>query len=211
MKNFGQLKNSRFQRRILELLIAVLIGVFLSLWGGEIRQSGDISSLGSQPAAAQILRPESVAAQVYQRLPDLSQENQYINRETEEVDPDNTLVSRLVRYHQYVKSRFTRFRLDWKLTLADYLGANEPIKESRYPGSSILQTNPMKGDIKAIGSLTRRQRNELVDVLVSIYNPEAENPSESNPSPQTTPEPSAPTPRSTPSLPKPGDAELLMP
>ncbi len=211
MKNFQHINNSRFQRRISELLIAVLIGVFLSLWGVEILQSGNMNSLGSQPAAAQTLRPESVAAQVYQRLPDLPQENQYINRETEEVDADNTLVSRLVRYHQYVKGRFTRFRLDWKLTLADYLGANESIKESRYPGYSILQTNPMKADLKAIGSLTRRQRNELVDVLVSIYNPEAENASESNPSPQTTPEPSGPPPRSTPSLPKPGDAELLMP
>ena len=211
MKNFGHINKSRFERRILELLIAVLIGVFLSLWGEEIRQSGDMSSLGSQPAAAQILRPESVAAQVYQRLPDLSQENQYINRETEEVDLDNTLVSRLVRYHQYVKSRLTRFRLDWKLTLADYLDANEPIRESRYPGNSTLQTNPMKSDIKAIRSLTRRQRNELVDVLVSIYNPGAENASESNSSPQTTPEPSAPTPRNRPSLPKPGDAQLLMP
>ncbi|MGK7876634.1 MAG: hypothetical protein AB4426_26070 [Xenococcaceae cyanobacterium] len=211
LKNLQVIKNGRVQRRILELLIAALIGFFLSLWGVEIRESVVISGLGAQPATAQTLRPELVAAQVYQRFPDLPQENQYIKRETGEVAPDNTLVSRLIRYHQYVKNRPIRFRLDWKLTLADYLGVNEPLRESRYPGKSTLQTNPMESDRKAISSLNRRQRNELVDLLVSIYNPKVEDSSVPNPSPQTTPETSDSTPKPRLSLPQPGGAELLMP
>ncbi|MCU0536783.1 MAG: hypothetical protein MUD14_23085 [Hydrococcus sp. Prado102] len=164
---------------------------------------------------AQTMRPESVAVLVYQRIPDIPKENQYVRQETGKVDADNTLISRLVRYHQDVKKRATRFRLDWKLTLADYLGVNEPIKPDRYPGRSSLQTNPLEGDRKAIQNLNRRLREALVDLLANAYQPQQTDaqPVSPNPnsSPDQKPQPSAtPTP-SSPSLSNPGDAQLLNP
>ena len=203
---FQVTKNGKQQRRMLGLLLAALMGVSISLGLGEIR---DLRGFGSQPATAQSLRPESVAAQIYQRLPNMPRENQYVNRETGKVDPDNTLVSRLIRYHQYVKNRPAIFRLDWKLTLADYIGINERIIASSYPGNSSLETNPLEGDLKVIGSLNRRQRDELVQALVNIYNPQKETPPTPTPSAQPTPKPSTPPKKPQPIFPKPGDADLL--
>ncbi len=160
-------------------------------------------------AIAQALRPETVAAEVYQNIPSLPQENQYLSQETGEVDTDNTLISRLIRYHQYVKNRPLNYRLDWKLTLADYLGVNEPIRDFRYPGSSTLQINPLESDRAVIDRLSRSQRNELVDILVSIYNGQQPNNPTTNDS-QENPldsEESKPLPK----LPQPGDADLLLP
>ena len=146
--------------------------------------------------------------QVYKQLPDLPLENQYINQETGKVDPDDTLVSRLIRYHVYVKGRPTIYRLDWKLTLADYLGANENIKEFRYPGSDSLRQNPLEGDRAVINRLSLAERNALVQVLVNIFNPDYQNipgaASSTSPQPTITPAPTlAPS--------RPGDAKLLMP
>jgi hypothetical protein len=126
------------------------------------------------------------------------------------VDSDSTLASRLIRYHIFVKSRPPNYRLDWKLTLADYLGAHEYLVESQYPGGNTLRQNPMEGDRAAIEKLSRAQRDALIDVLVSIFNP---NPSgTSAPAPSASPPPpKPPNPRATPSLPKPGDAQLLLP
>ena len=161
-------------------------------------------------AVAQTLRPEEVAAEVYQTIPDLSQENQYLSQETGEVDADNTLISRLIRYHQYVKNRPLNYRLDWKLTLADYFGVNEPIRDFRYPGSSTLQLNPLESDRAVITNLSRKQRNELVDTLIGIYNGEQSNNSTSDVSPEQS-QPSSDESNSFPSLPQPGDADLLLP
>ena len=138
-------------------------------------------------AIAQTFRPEVAATKVYQSIPSLPQENQYLSQETGEVDADNTLISRLIRYHQYVKNRPLNYRLDWKLTLADYLGVNEPIRDFRYPGSSTLQLNPLESDRAVIDSLSRSQRNELIDILVGIYNAQQPNNSTSNVSPENKP------------------------
>lgn len=184
-----------------KLLLSAFLGVILALWG-NLFLHGELS-----PVTAQSLRPEYVAQLVYERLSYIPKENEYLRQDTGEVDEDNTLISRLVRYHQDIQRRPTPFRLDWKLTLADYLGANEPLKADRYPGNSTLQTNPMEKDIEAIGSLNRRQRQELVDVIVSLYNPQ-QAPSSNN----TTPAPnSVPARPSTPPQSQPGDANLLMP
>jgi len=59
-----------------------------------------------------------------------------------------------------------------------------------------------------IEKLTRQQREELIEVLVSIYNPNRPDPQLSTPSPQPSP-PSTPTRPSKPGLPQPGDADLL--
>jgi hypothetical protein len=203
-------KNNQLSKQLSRQVLAVAFGFFLALAGGYVQETG-MAGFGLPPVVAQSLRPESVAAIVYQRLPNIPKENQYVRLETGKVDPENTLVSRLVRYHQDVKKRQTRFRFDWKLTLADYLGVNEPIKPDRYPGQSSLKTNPMESDVKAIRSLNRRQREELVDILASSYKPQQENPLTPNSSSVPTPQPSPTTAPSRPSLSKPGDAQLLLP
>jgi hypothetical protein len=118
---------------------------------------------------AQTLNPEEVASVVYQKLPNLPLENQYLDRETQATATNHTLISRLIRYHQYIKSRPTKYRIDWQLTLADYFGINETIQKDRYPGSSTLTVNPLEGDRQIITKLTRQQRLDLIDILVEIY------------------------------------------
>lgn len=132
---------------------------------------GSSNFLTVTPAVAQIISPSDVWKIVYKQLPDLAKENQYISRETGKVGENNTLAGRLIRYHIYTKGRSPIYRLDWKLTLADYLGANEVIYAASYPGNDSLNQNPLPGDRAAIVKLTRKQRNDLVQVLVNIYNP----------------------------------------
>ncbi|WP_052128947.1 hypothetical protein [Neosynechococcus sphagnicola] len=157
------------------------------------------------------LRVQDAWKQVYQQLPTLPLENQYVSLGTGKVNPNDTLVGRLIRYHLYVKGRPAQYRLDWKLTLADYLEANELMIESAYPGEGFLTINPMVGDRAAIRRLNRAQRDALVQVLVNTFN--LNRPS----TPINTPVPSpshSPSPVSTPSLPgapRPGDAHLLLP
>ncbi len=200
--------------RFLRFIVAVLIVVSLVLWGVGSENSGQLI-LGLPPADAQLSNPNDVSRQVYQRLPNFPKENQYVSKETGKVAVDNTLVSRLIRYHLYVKSRTPRYRLDWKLTLADYLGANEYLVETRYPGYDTLKQSPCEGDRAAIRQLNRAQRDALVAVLVSIFNPNSEKTNTatpiSTPTPRASIQPSV-TPPLTPStttLPKPGASELL--
>lgn len=192
-------------KRLYSRLLAIVMGFFLVLGVGYLQNI----ELGIKPTIAQSIRPEYVAQIVYQRLTSIPKENQYIRKETGEVDPTNTLISRLVRYHQDVKKRPTMFRLDWQITLADYLGINEPIKEERYPGQSTLTANPMQTDIKAIRGLNRRQREELVSILVSVYTPQTPTPKTPENVPQPTPQPSPSPSPNKPPLSKPGDADLL--
>lgn len=161
---------------------------------------------------------DATAQQIYAQLPGLPLENQYISRDTGEPATENTLVRRLIVYHLLVKGRPPFYRLDWKLTLADYLGANELMFQDAYPGADDLQTNPLAGDRAAIAALTRQQRDDLVLTLVRVYNPnydtettatEAGEPSEdmtSSPSSETA---SPSNSNNLPSLPQPGDADLL--
>ncbi len=124
------------------------------------------------------------------------------------MDVDNTLIRRMLRYHIYVKSRLPNYRLDWKLTLADYLDANEVISESIYLGHDLLRENPRDGDKAAISGLNRQQRDALVEVLVSIYNPNYSR----DLAPRQSPAPDwAPVLSRPPVQPQPGDAQLLIP
>jgi hypothetical protein len=184
-----------------KIALALLIGFLLALAGGLI--PGGIEN----PAQAQFVQPEAIAPRLYQRLPDFPQHNQYISVETGEVAPSNSLATRLIRYHLYIKNRPSLYRFDWKITLADYLGVNNPMPANAYPGATTLQENPMEADIAAIRSLNRKQREELVDALVSLFNPEAASQPgtpNSQPPPQLTPS----TPGLFP-LPAPGAADLL--
>ncbi len=179
------------------LLLVFWLGIGIVFWCLSWQSTG----------MSQIQRPETVAQQIYQAMPDLPKENNYTRRDTGAIDPNNTLISRFLRYHQDTKKRFTLIRFDWQLTLGDYLGVNEKINEENYPGQATLTVNPMAADIKAINSFNRRQRQQLVTLLVKIYNPTIlpqENP---NPSPNPSPSPSL-SPRRPPSS-KPGDADLL--
>jgi len=155
-------------------------------------------------AYAQRITPSDVWQKLYQQLPDFPRENKYISKENGKVAENNTLVNRLIKYHIYTKGRATIYRLDWKLTLADYLGANEIMYDNSYPGNDSLRENPIEGDRKAITRLTRSQRDALVQVLVNIFNPTSQN--TPAPSPNTTPSPTTSTP---PQPPQRGGAELL--
>ncbi|WP_375340696.1 hypothetical protein, partial [Okeania sp. SIO2B9] len=156
----------------------------------------------------QRVRATEVWPFVYEKIPDLPLENNYISQETGEVDTEETLVSRLIRYHLYVKGRPPNYRFDWKLTLADYLGANDYLQSSVYPGKNTLTENPMEGDREAIQSLTRSQRETLVNRLVNIFS--------GDPNPPSIPDvyqrdnSGRSNPRA-PIIPQPGDADLLRP
>jgi hypothetical protein len=129
-----------------------------------------------QAAIAQIIRMEGVGQKVYTELPDFPRENQYINKETGKVAEDDTLVTRLVRYHLYVRGRPPFYRLDWKLTLADYLGLSGRIDESDYPSAKKLNKNPFSGDLAVIRNLNLAQRNALVQALVNAFTPQTRSP-----------------------------------
>ncbi|GAX35327.1 hypothetical protein [Nodularia sp. NIES-3585] len=156
---------------------------------------------GIQPAFGQRISPGDIWQQVYQQLPDLPKENQYSSIDTGQIAEDNTLASRLITYHIYRKGRAPNYRLDWKLTLADYLEANEIMYHNSYPGNDTLQQNPLEGDRAAIANLNRQQRNTLVQVLADIFTPKPQN--NQTPRRETTPTPTPPQP------PQRGGAELL--
>ncbi|WP_293075010.1 hypothetical protein [Moorena sp. SIO4A5] len=203
----------------LGLALTTMTSGLLLLWKSHDQAPSVFQLLGAQPAVAQFFIPPEISKVVYKRLPDLPQENQYISKESGKVAANNTLVNRLIRYHVYGKKRLPNFRFDWKLTMADYLGAYDYLEASQYPSGDTLTENPMEGDIAAIEQLTRAERDALVSVLVNIFNPNRSETvapeSSTQPSPATTSNPTSPATTSNPrrgvSLPKPGDAQLLKP
>jgi hypothetical protein len=159
-----------FPKPRLTLIALMVVGVIIL--GSGAGESKHTSLIGIQPVVAQRITPSDVWQQIYQQLPDFPRENQYISKQTGKAADNNTLVSRLIRYHVYVKGRAPNYRLDWKLTLADYLGANEVIYDASYPGNDSLQQNPIEGDRATIAKLTRKQREALVQALVNVFSPQ---------------------------------------
>lgn len=200
---------SIFQKSLFKSIALTLLSFLIVLGIGKL-------NLITPVIAQNIIQPETVAAMVYEKFPDIPLENQYISKESGEIAKDNTLMSRFVRYHRDVQRRAMIYRFDWQLTFADYLGANQPIKPETYPSYNTLNQNPAENDIKAIQSLNRRQRSEIVDLIATIYQSEnqpspqkpTENPENTTPKPDKPPIPSN---NNNPSLSKPGDAQLLMP
>jgi hypothetical protein len=178
------------------LIVFIIVGVIFL--GSGLDKSTNPNLLSIPPAVAQRISPSDVWRQVYQQLPDFPKENKYISKETGKVAEDNTLVSRMIRYHVYVKERTPIYRLDWKLTLADYLGVNEIMYDVTYPGNDTLRENPIEGDRAAITRLNRHQRDAVAQVLANIFNPNSS-------TPLLTPQPNT----STPKPPQTGGAELL--
>ena len=126
--------------------------------------------VGIQSAVAQRIASSDAWRKLYQQLPDFPRENKYVSKKTRKVSENHTLARRLIRYHVFVKGRAPNTRLDWKLTLADYLGANEIMYDSSYPGADTLRKNPIDSDRTAIKRLNRTQRNTLIQTLVNIFN-----------------------------------------
>jgi hypothetical protein len=116
------------------------------------------------------------AQQLYKRLPDFPKENAYSSKETGQVSEDNTLARRIITYHNVIKGRSPYSRIDWKFTLADYLGINDEMGYQEYPGAETLTANPMVRDRKVIDQLTRKQREALTAALVNIYDRERPEP-----------------------------------
>ena len=158
------------------------------------------------PALGQSIRPEAAAQQLYKSLDFLPLENQYQSQRSGEVAQENTLMLRFLRYHEYVKSRPSRYRFDWQLTFADYFGVNEPMKADRYPGHRNLITNPLEQDREVIANLSRDRRNEIINALLAIYNPQDQSQSASQPV-----ESGTDNRNQAPVLPRAGSADLLLP
>jgi len=206
------------KQTLLRFFVAFLLGISCVLLSGEIQPVGILSGLRSDSAyhqvggaIAQFIDPQEVAPIIYEHIPDFPKGNDYTNLEAEDVGVNNTLVERFIRYHLYVKSRPPQYRLDWKITIADYLGIHSPMRETQYPGAGQFTQNPMDDDVAIVRSLNRRQRNELVNVLAGIFNPNTAKPSAQTrptPAPQAQPQPQETFPRR-PALPQPGAADLL--
>ena len=193
----------RYASFVLVLVVSAALALATAPWQ-------PINFLGAEPALAQRIRPDGVWQQVYQTLPDLPRENQYVNKETGKVDPDNTLIGRLIRYHLYVKGRSPFYRLDWKLTLADYLGVSGSLDESTYPSHNTLKKNPVDGDVAVIRQLNRVQRDRLVQALVDAFTPQTTGSAQVSPAPSTAPERTSPSSQSDP-VRNEGGAQLLQP
>lgn len=202
-------QRSLFRRSLfgcLGFLLTIVLAHGPPRW--SVSQAQGLSSQGGYTVVVEV-----IAQQVYDQFPTLPKANQYRRQSDGLVATDNTLISRLIRYHRDIKKRPTRYRFDWRLTLADYLGANDIIRAERYPGFSTLQESPLEGDRQLIEALNRQQRQELVDFLAEIYRPRATaNATENN----GTEGPEAPKPPAVakpnqPGLSQPGDAQLLMP
>jgi hypothetical protein len=150
------------------LFIVVMSLVLLSADTGN-SIVGSSSLFRMQPVMAQRVDVGNVWQKVYQQLPDLPKENNYTRKEGGGVAENNTLVSRMIQYHMFLKGRAPNYRFDWKLTIADYLSVNETIYDSTYPGAQSLRQNPLDSDRAAIKKLSRSQRDALVQALVNGF------------------------------------------
>ncbi len=199
------IRSRKNQKRLGVFLLSLIVS-----WGVAQLQWTQLKVWDLKTVSGQNLRPEQAAEMVYEKFPELPKENQYRSAETGEINPEHTLINRFIRYHRDFKRRSPQYRLDWKVTLADYLGVNQSPRESNYPGST-LETNPLAQDIEVIRQLSRRQRQQLVDLLVEIYNPQPQA-TTNQPIPNQTDETSSPESNPpNPSLSQPGDAQLLAP
>lgn len=219
---------TRLNRWLSATLIATMMAVSTVVVAAELPQSTPKPPARlSQPESIQIsqrLRRKDIWQEIQKQLPDLPLENQYVSSVTGEISESNTLVQRMIEYHNFRKGRSPRSRFDWKLTLADYLGINEVMRTSTYPSTEKLKTNPIAGDQAAIRAMDRQQRQQLVNTIVSLYDPsipaaffDPAAPVAVETAPAPAPVPTAPAvetpprPSSPPPLAEPGAADLLRP
>ncbi|MEO0455504.1 MAG: hypothetical protein AAF152_02840 [Cyanobacteria bacterium P01_A01_bin.114] len=163
--------NRLFPKRFWLALLAGLVTLMVG-FGSAIAPLDSVPFGAAQAQPRVVIRqvePAAIAAQIYEQYPDFPRENTYTYQANGEVAVDDTLVSRLIRYHLYVVLRPPNFRLDWKLTIADYLDAFDLIRVSTYPSVDVLSENPTLGDKAAIQSMTRQQRNQLSQTLFDLF------------------------------------------
>ena len=142
-------------------LLGVLVATFVAFHGITLDP-------GLAQGQSRAINPAAISRQIYTQIPELPLESHYLGSETGEVDGENTLVSRIIRYHLYIKNRPTTLRLDWKLTMADFLGAFEQISPDDYPNYG-LQENPMASDILAVENLSWGVRDRLTNLLYEAF------------------------------------------
>jgi hypothetical protein len=161
---------------------------------------------------AQLDSPGDLSQAVYKKLPNFPLENQYIRSQTNKPATDSTLVSRLVQYHS-IKGRSPLYRLDWKITLADYLGVNDFLRPEVYPGNAFLKTSPLERDRKIIQALNQSQRNSLIGALVDGATGQDSSVSVAEPATPAQPKAAPETPYKPTLVPLPvkGSSELLRP
>jgi hypothetical protein len=151
------------------LALAILIASLILLGQGLLGSPTHLTAAQAQPRTTlRRVDPVAIATQIYQTHPNLPQENTY-RRPNGTLATDDTLISRLIRYHLYTKDRPTNLYLDWKLTLADYLGAFDSISPDTYPSATTLTTNPLPSDILALGQLTWPERQSIVQSLAETF------------------------------------------
>ena len=162
-----QLLMNRSIRRLAIFSIAIALVIYAA--------SGLTSprSTQAQPTPIRRVDPGALSARVYEQMPTLPLENQYISTDTGRVAEDNTLASRIIRYHLYSQKRPTNFRLDWKLTMADYLGAFERMSADNYADYG-LRENPMEADIAVVRGLSWEERDRLTNTLYEVFTTPAE-------------------------------------
>ncbi len=167
------------------------------------------------PSWGQLRVIPEAARQVYTLMPDLPLENDYVYlRDNIGRPEENTLVQRVMLYHQQVKGRPARNRLDWQFTLADYLDLNEPMYAQAYPGVTTQTENAYQRDREVIQSLSREQRRQLLETILTAYGGDPQPPTLYIPADvaqaaQVPEEPSLPTPNNTIVLPTTSSADLL--
>jgi hypothetical protein len=188
------------------LLVTLSVAIFTLLSG--VLESGKLSVSALEPSLLRSSDSASVGLVAQQSASHQLRVQDAWKFVYGKVDPTNTLVGRLIRYHVFVKGRPPNYRFDWKLSLADYLGVTpDYLVEDVYPGKDVLRENPMERDRAAIQSLNRRQRDALVQALVDVF-------TETSGSSRAPAASEKPERRSTsPEIPQPqpGDAKLLTP
>ncbi|MDG2992201.1 hypothetical protein L3556_14875 [Candidatus Synechococcus calcipolaris G9] len=202
----------RYQRFVGCLVLGILAAFFaLFLGHTEPLILGKPAAVSVAQTAPVFANPRQVAGEIYAKLPNFPLENTYIRQETNQVASESTLIERLIVYHTTVKGRSPVYRLDWKITLGDFLGVNDFLQGSTYPGTSYLKENPMAGDMAVIQALNRQERQQLIQTLVNYYSPLAGIPLESPQQPsRPMVEPDVVTPQLPPAS-QPGEAQLLSP
>lgn len=182
---------------------------YLRFWGSLL---AILLCCASAAEAQRPPQPEEIGQLVYEQLPNLERANTYRGVRSGEVRPNDTLVSRVIRYHLQSRNRRLASRLDWKLTMADLLGVNGVVRPESYPGFQTLSPNPLQSDLKAIAQLSRVERDRLIDVILSVVpRPQTAEvpPEETPPALQPTPPVTAPVTPQLPRLPGQGAADLL--
>lgn len=121
---------------------------------------------------AQSSRIQQAMDVIYAELPEFPLENIYVSGKGPQ--PQNTLVRRILAYHIHTQGRSRLSRLDWKLTLADYLDLNEPMFAGVYPSANVLTVNPHSRDRQVVQALSRQERDALLAAIYKAFDVDAE-------------------------------------